>query len=179
MTISLTTWIAAGAIAAAVTVAGVQTVRLASEKTDFAEARAAWADTRAEASRMRAKAETEERNEENRRQLEKDNAIKQALAKAAVAGAAAVRADRAAVSLRESTDALVARARQACGSAEPGKGGAPASDALGVLADVQRRIDERAGILAEYADAARIAGEACERSYDSLTPAHVQQESPP
>ncbi|MGE8453556.1 MAG: DUF2514 family protein [Pseudomonadales bacterium] len=28
--------------------------------------------------------------------------------------------------------------------------------------------DRRAGILAEYADAARIAGQACERSYDAL-----------
>lgn len=170
MAISLTTWIAAGVIAAAVTTAGVQTVRLAGEKQDFAEARATWADTRAEASRMRAKAESEERNEETRRQLEKDNAIKDALTKAAVADAAAGRAKRAAVSLRESTDALVARARQACGSAHPGPGGAPASDPIGLLAYVQRRIDERAGVLAEYADAARIAGAACERSYDSLTP---------
>ncbi len=170
MAISITTYVAAAALASAVIIVGVQTVRLASEKTAFADARSAWADTRAEASRMRAKAETEERNEETRRQLEKDNAIKEALAKAATAGVAAARAERAAVSLRESTDALVARARQACGGAQPGPGGPPAADPIGVLADVQRRADERAGILAKYADAARIAGEACERSYDSLTP---------
>ncbi|MCT9015390.1 DUF2514 family protein, partial [Cupriavidus gilardii] len=31
------------------------------------------------------------------------------------------------------------------------------------------RADRRAGILAEYADAARIAGQACERAYDALS----------
>lgn len=169
MTIALSTWIAAGAITAAVAAAGVQTVRLAGEKADFAEARTAWANARTEAARLRTKAETEERNEETRRQLEKDNATKDALAKVTVANAAAVRADRAAVSLRESTDALVARARQACGGTNPGPGGTPAADPVGVLADVQRRADERAGVLAKYADAARIAGQACERSYESLT----------
>ncbi|MEG1735660.1 MAG: DUF2514 family protein, partial [Comamonas sp.] len=33
------------------------------------------------------------------------------------------------------------------------------------------RADKRAGILAEYADAARIAGAGCERDYDALTAA--------
>lgn len=167
--ISTTTWIAAGAIAAALTLAGVQTVRLASEKADFAAAQTEWANTRADAARRRTEAEAVERAEENRRQLEKDNAIKEALAKAAAANAALVRADRAAVSLRDSAAAAVARAREACGSAIPGSPGAPATDPAGVLADVLGRIDERAGILAGYADAARIAGQACERSYDSLT----------
>ncbi|MDI3304904.1 MAG: DUF2514 family protein [Burkholderia multivorans] len=31
------------------------------------------------------------------------------------------------------------------------------------------RVDERAGELAEYADRARIAGQQCERDYDTLT----------
>lgn len=43
MTIALTTWIAAGAIAAAVAAAGVQTVRLAGEKTDHAQTRENYA----------------------------------------------------------------------------------------------------------------------------------------
>ncbi|WP_081636260.1 DUF2514 family protein [Pandoraea sp. SD6-2] len=47
-------------------------------------------------------------------------------------------------------------------------GSAPAADPIGVLADVLGRADERAGKLAEFADAAHIAGLACERSYDAL-----------
>ncbi|MCT9116314.1 DUF2514 domain-containing protein [Cupriavidus gilardii] len=31
------------------------------------------------------------------------------------------------------------------------------------------RYDRRAGILAEYADAARVAGQACERAYEALS----------
>lgn len=48
-------------------------------------------------------------------------------------------------------------------------GSAPAGDPIGVLADVLARADERAGKLAEFADAAHIAGLACERSYDALS----------
>ncbi|WP_441616160.1 MULTISPECIES: DUF2514 family protein [unclassified Cupriavidus] len=40
---------------------------------------------------------------------------------------------------------------------------------IGTLADVLSRADQRAGILAGYADVAGIAGQACERAYDSLT----------
>lgn len=167
--IPVTTW-AAGAVAVlAIAAAGVQTVRLAGEEADHATTKTQAADARAEASRMHAKAETEQREEYERRQKEKDDAIEQAKTKIAVATAAAARADLAAGSLRESTIALVAAARKACGSSDTGPGGAPASDPIGVLADVQRRADERAGILAKYADAASIAGDACERSYDSLS----------
>lgn len=47
-------------------------------------------------------------------------------------------------------------------------GGETAGDPIGVLADVLGRADERAGVLAGYADEARTAGLACERSYDAL-----------
>lgn len=40
--------------------------------------------------------------------------------------------------------------------------------ALDLLDDVQRRLDEATDGIAEFADAAHIAGTACERSYDSL-----------
>ncbi len=169
MTISIATWIAAGAITAAVAVAGVQTVRLSSEKQEFAEARTSWADTRAEAARMHAKAESVQRDEENRRQLEKDNAILEAKSKLAVAAADLVRADRAAAGLRDAARAAAKRASEAGGSTSAGTGGSPAQDPAGVLADVLARIDERAGILAKIAGERGIAGETCERSYDSLS----------
>lgn len=48
-------------------------------------------------------------------------------------------------------------------------GGAPADTTDALLAELFRRADERAGSLAQDLDASRIAGQACERAYDSLT----------
>lgn len=47
---------------------------------------------------------------------------------------------------------------------------APVAERCAVLADVLGQVDDLAGELAQAADAARIAGQACERAYDSLTP---------
>lgn len=44
---------------------------------------------------------------------------------------------------------------------------APDSNAFDLLAELQRRADERAGELAEIADDARAKGKACERGYDA------------
>ncbi len=54
-------------------------------------------------------------------------------------------------------------------SANPALGGerATTEDPIGVLADVLSRADRRAGILADYADAAAAAGRQCERDYDA------------
>lgn len=46
-----------------------------------------------------------------------------------------------------------------------------------LLANVFSRTDERAGELAEYADRARIAGQACERQYDSLINAEIETDN--
>lgn len=170
MPIPLTTWIAAGVAAVAIAAAGVQTVRLAGEKEGFADARAEWADTRAEASRIRAKAESVEREKENRFQQEKDNAILEAKAKLDRVAADLVRSNRAAAGLRNAAAAAAERARQTSQGTQAGAGSPPAEDPAGVLADVLGSIDARAGILAKIADDSRIAGQACERSYDSLTP---------
>ncbi|WP_080425298.1 DUF2514 family protein [Burkholderia ubonensis] len=82
----------------------------------------------------------------------------QARADAAVAASAAD-------GLRKQVAALVAGARHPATTT----GGAPAGDALDLLADVFGRTGDAATELAEYADRARIAGQQCERDYDSLT----------
>jgi len=61
-------------------------------------------------------------------------------------------------------------AELASGGASAPSGGLPTGDPIGVLADVLERADRRAGALAEYADSARIAGQACERAFDALIP---------
>lgn len=68
------------------------------------------------------------------------------------------------------------RARLAALQANPGPadtatapGSAPTGPTVGVLADLLNRCVGRARELAEYADAARTAGQACESSYDTLT----------
>ena len=63
--------------------------------------------------------------------------------------------------------ALRARAQSCASKPSPGQHGA---DALDLLVDVLGRADRRAGEVAEYADRLRIAGLACERTYDALTP---------
>lgn len=103
-------------------------------------------------------------------QQENDLATAQALdrARADAAGAHA-----AADSLQRRVAALLAARNQAgpgapAGGHGPGQQGADAAD---LLADVQRRLDDAAGQLADYAGALRIAGERCEAYADrEVTP---------
>lgn len=78
-------------------------------------------------------------------------------------------ADRRAVGLRRTADAAVAALRRGTAQAPATAAECAAADAAArVFADVFRRADERAGILAAAADAARIAGQACV-SADEIT----------
>ncbi|WP_259463628.1 DUF2514 domain-containing protein [Cupriavidus plantarum] len=94
------------------------------------------------------------------------------IANAAIQQASAARDDaRAADAVRRELLARVAALVNA--SIRPGDpgaiaGGSPARDPVVLLADVLGRADARAGELAQYADASRVAGQACERSYDAL-----------
>lgn len=65
---------------------------------------------------------------------------------------------------------LAAYRGRACPNPATDSGGQAAGATEGVLADVQRRLDEAADRIAEFADQSRIAGLACERKYDALTP---------
>lgn len=87
----------------------------------------------------------------------------------ATARAAADDARRAGELLR----AQLAAAGALCGGpANPAAaGGSPATNpAGGLLADVQRRLDEAADATLRFADESRIAGLGCERAYETLTP---------
>ncbi|MEC5321180.1 DUF2514 family protein [Brenneria populi subsp. brevivirga] len=118
-----------------------------------------------------AKRQSDERQEERRRQ-EAINAIStNAQREIEQAQTDAVNAQSAADSLRDT----IATIRRKLAASETGRisataaaGAARASTAI-LLADVLQRADDRAGELAAYADRARVAGLTCERAYDAIT----------
>ncbi|ANC42919.1 hypothetical protein A6P55_00175 [Pandoraea pnomenusa] len=88
------------------------------------------------------------------------------------ANAAAHAADASSKRMRKQLAIFTAAARHppTSGGSAPADSG---TDPLDLLAGLLSRADEAAGDLAKFADAAHIAGLACERSYDALT--KVQQ----
>lgn len=119
--------------------------------------------------RAAALAESESNARETLRRLtrQKENQDAQN-AELAAARSDAARNDAAAGKLRTQLADTAKRWRDALGDSPTGGNCATAGDAIGVLADVLGRADRRAGILATYADAARVAGLKCERDYDAL-----------
>lgn len=158
------------ALAAALGLAGLQTLRLAGEQRDHAETREKHATDLQALSDASRQAEADARAEEQRRTAEVQKAADEAREREAQALADAAAANATGQRLRDRLAALAARGGQAASDPGPATGGPPAGDPIGVLAGVLARADERAGILAQYADAARTAGLACERAYDALTP---------
>jgi hypothetical protein len=164
--------IAYAAIAAAVAFAAaaiVQTVRLAGERRAHDELATEFATHKEDAERTARLASENYRREEQRRiQAQKeaeDEATRQLEAARADAGAAADALRR----LRQRVAADAAR-RAAAGDPAAPQGGPAAEPAAHLPADaLLARLGEAAGQLAAHADAARIAGLACERSYDALT----------
>ena len=152
-----------------------QTLRLHAAQIDAANTRAATANTLRTIVDLTAKATQAVRARETQwAQAQEENAH-EAKTQLTAARADADDARRAGDRLQQRVTALVAAAR--AGAANPGAepAVAPAGDPIGVLADVFSRADKRAGILAEYADAARIAGAGCERDYDALTGREADQ----
>jgi len=78
-------------------------------------------------------------------------------------------AGRAAVKLRNRTTDLADTAKRSCGNTATDEQRKAGTEAVDLLAYVQRSIDERAGALAEFADRAYIRGGRCEADYDALT----------
>ena len=161
-------WMLGGALCASVAFSSVQTLRLA-------QARAALAteqrDRAADASRAQqaAGAQLERfRMQEAQWADSHRKAIHDAELKAAEARADAVLADAARSRLQQRVSDLAASARRAASNPSAPGASAPTEDAIGMLADLQRRADERAGVLARIADERGAAGALCERAYDAL-----------
>ncbi|WP_175812934.1 DUF2514 family protein [Burkholderia contaminans] len=125
---------------------GVRATTIAAQKAQIAAVTAARAEEQ-----RRTAAQSEIANNANQQRT------------AALADAFAARA--AAGSLQQRVDQLVAAAHHPAAAT----GSQATGDALDLLANVLGGIDGRAGELAAYADAARIAGQQCERDYDALT----------
>lgn len=120
-----------------------------------------WRDARAQRERVAAVEEAQREEAALRGRMEESHARTiEELARLRIDRAAADAASR---DLRVRLAGAVAAARAASAA-----GGEAAGDPIGVLADVLGRADERAGVLAGYADQTRAAGLACERSYEAL-----------
>jgi uncharacterized protein DUF2514 len=164
-------WMAIALLAAAaVGFMGIQRAQIAGLRADLAEGNAAWSAERAQAAKLSQAAEAAARVEEQRRFLAQQEALDAAEQKAVQARADAARASDAAGRLQQRVAALVAQAGRAAANPATAASGPAASDAGLLLTNMFQRIDQRAGELAEYADHARIAGEACQDAYESLTP---------
>ena len=167
----------AAAIVGTLIAAGAQQMRVSALKAEHAEYRAEqaalWrkqADLTAEAHRLALEADRAATQREQTLTATIESNAKEA--KNAQTRIAADR-DRALTSersLRKQLDAITQRFGAVhAANANPAAAGQqpPAGDAIGVLADVLGRCDQRAGILADFADRAHAAGLACERDYDA------------
>lgn len=123
-------------------------------------------DEHAQAALANATAEADRALEGNRRLNAKQGVIDDALKKRDAAAAAARAAESARLLVNDQLDALQAEA----GRRDPAAGGqcAPAEARAGLYAELYRSADLRAGLIAGEAEGYRAAGEACERSYESL-----------
>jgi ABC-type Na+ efflux pump permease subunit len=160
-------WLAIACAALVLLCAGQQ-VRVSHAKAATAEARTELANLKTTYAQAAQKAEADARAEETRREAEKQEIVDAARKQSEDAIAAVSRADAAADGLRGQL-AKYSAAIRAATNPGAGKGGPPAAASLDLLVGVLQRSDEATGELARFADDSRIAGLACERSYDALT----------
>jgi hypothetical protein len=136
-------------------------VALAQEKQGRSADRAAAAEAAASAA-------IASQEETSRRVAEQAEIADEAKKLTDQALADAARADAAGVSLRGAARAAATRCGASAGYPAAAGSSASASAPGMVLADVLGRLDSVAGELAKSLDAARIAGQLCERTYDAL-----------
>jgi len=137
-------------------------------KSGRAEIQQRWDADRAQEAAAAVAASEKARTVEQGRITDLERIAHDAAFQADAARADADRAVAARDGLRKQLDAILAASHRAPHDPGPAGGSAPASDSLDLLSDVLGRADARAGELAAAADAARIAGQACERAYQAL-----------
>lgn len=162
-------WVYAILLAGALGGGCVATLQRDKARLTLATSQAEFADARTQAAQALARQLADYRKQEAAwaKSLEgiRHDARKNLLATQTDAVAAAAAGDR----LRARLTELAACAGGPAKAASAPVGGASASTPAGLLADVQRRLDQVAERVAQHADASRIAGQACERAYDTLT----------
>lgn len=147
------------AIAALVILLGIQTHRLDNAQTAHAEYVAGIEAQAKQASELAR--QTEQKHQQAIEQVRTD-----AQKQMQVAAADVVNAQSAADSLQRQVSKLLAS--RAALNSKVAAGSSTIRDLTTVLADLRQRADQRAGELAAIADAGRIAGISCEKSYDAL-----------
>ncbi|WP_025168200.1 DUF2514 domain-containing protein [Pseudomonas syringae] len=130
--------------------------------------KAKWAEEVSTQSEAVASTTTEYRTEEQRRQKAANQVANDARQEQTAALTDAAVADAAGNRLRVEAGKLAATASCAPGDTGAAERGKAASRAAMVLSELLGRADARAGELAKAYDKSRIAGLACERSYNSL-----------
>ena len=158
-----------GTVVASTVLAGVQTWRLHSLQTEYAQAQARHAQATAAAHEV-ARAETERLLALTTKRVERVQEIaRETDQRLARARADAVAAHTAGERLCERIAALTAAGDCPAAPATPiAPTGEAAPTTANLLSDVQRRLDEAADGIAGFADAAHAAGLACEAAYDAL-----------
>jgi hypothetical protein len=165
-------WVLLLALAAAGIFAGAQTIRLSSEQDDHATTKAEHAAQLQVLAENAREAEKKAREEEQRRTAEVQKAADEAEQARLAAQADAAAARDVGQRLRAQLAALTANHRGATGNPNaprPGPGDKD-SGALDLLAEMLARHTAELVEVGEYADRLRVAGQACERAYDALTP---------
>ena len=127
-----------------------------------------WAERAAADSAGRAQAEAQAREEEQRRAAAQDEARANAQAQQKAADTDAAGADAAGQRLRDEAGKLAVAVSCPGPDTTAVARGEAARRAAMVLSDLFSRADQRAGELAKAYDDARIAGLACESTYNSL-----------
>lgn len=131
---------------------------------------AEWNARDARDARDQAENEAAERTKEQARQQSINKAIQDGQRTIDQLTADASTARAASDSLRGTVDGLTRKltARQASGNSCTAATSAAATRAVMVFADLFKRVDERAGELAGYADQSHTRGITCEQAYDGL-----------
>jgi hypothetical protein len=157
------------AIALLILALGAQTWRLSSSQSELAQAVAQHAQERAQQAQAALAQAQEHRQVEQERQRAQEATINVARTENARLAGRVAELDSAAGRLRQHVVALATRSDPASGDSPPTSGSQAAAGTGLVLAELYAGVDREAVELAEALDRARIAGLACERSYDALT----------